>query len=88
MAIGLSHGGTNVYSSTERSHQLWAGTQDGLVLFEREKSGKWREAQRVAARPAYQLDHLRAHHRRDICRRFLRFGACQRGRRQDLGAAR
>ena len=46
MAIGLSHGGTNVYSSTERSHQLWAGTQDGLVLFEREKSGKWREAQR------------------------------------------
>ncbi len=47
MAIGLSHGGTNVYSSTERSHQLWAGTQDGLVLFEREKSGKWREAQRA-----------------------------------------
>ena len=48
MAIGLSHGGTNVYSSTERSHQLWAGTQDGLVLFEREKSGKWREALRHA----------------------------------------
>jgi photosystem II stability/assembly factor-like uncharacterized protein len=47
MAIGLSHGGTNVYSSTDRSHQLWAGTQDGLVLFEREKSGKWREAQRA-----------------------------------------
>ena len=47
MAIGLSHGGTNVYSSTEPSHQLWAGTQDGLVLFEREKSGKWREAQRA-----------------------------------------
>ena len=47
MAIGLSHGGTNVYSSTEPSHQLWAGTQDGLVLFEREKSGQWREAQRA-----------------------------------------
>ena len=46
MAIGLSHGGTNVYSATERSHQLWAGTQDGLVLFERD-GGKWREAQRV-----------------------------------------
>src|ERR1041385_293326 len=46
MAIGLSHGGTNVYSSTERSRQLWAATQDGLVLFERD-GGKWREAQRA-----------------------------------------
>jgi photosystem II stability/assembly factor-like uncharacterized protein len=46
MAIGLSHGGTNVYSAAERSHQLWAATQDGLVLFER-NGGKWREAQRV-----------------------------------------
>src|ERR671918_1117828 len=47
MAIGLSHGGTNVYSSNERSKQLWVGTQDGLVLFERENSGKWHEAQRA-----------------------------------------
>src|ERR1044071_7472057 len=46
MAIGLSHGGTNVYSSTERSRKLWAATQDGLVLFER-GGGKWREAQRA-----------------------------------------
>jgi photosystem II stability/assembly factor-like uncharacterized protein len=47
MAIGLSHGGTNVYSAGERSRQLWVGTQDGLVLFERESRGKWREAQRA-----------------------------------------
>ncbi|HEY3166737.1 MAG TPA: hypothetical protein VGK57_05875, partial [Candidatus Binatia bacterium] len=47
MAIGLSHGGTNVYSSNEGSTQLWVGTQDGLVQFERESNGKWREAQRA-----------------------------------------
>src|ERR671925_2326853 len=47
MAVGLSHGGTNVYSSNEGSKQLWVGTQDGLVLFERQNSGKWQEAQRA-----------------------------------------
>ena len=46
MAIGLSHGGSNVYAATERSRQLWVGTQDGLVLFERGADG-WREAQRA-----------------------------------------
>jgi photosystem II stability/assembly factor-like uncharacterized protein len=45
MAIGLSHGGSNVYSAAERSRQLWVGTQDGVVLFERGADG-WREAQR------------------------------------------
>jgi photosystem II stability/assembly factor-like uncharacterized protein len=47
MAIGLSHGGTNVYSSPQHSRQLWVGTQDGLVLFERADNGEWREAQRA-----------------------------------------
>ena len=47
MAIGLSHGGTNVYSAGERSNQLWVATQDGLVLFERAGIGQWREAQRA-----------------------------------------
>ncbi|HWO43893.1 MAG TPA: glycosyl hydrolase [Candidatus Eisenbacteria bacterium] len=47
MAIGLSHGGSNVYSSQEPSRQLWAGTKDGLVLFEREDSGAWRLAGRA-----------------------------------------
>ena len=46
MAIGLSHGGTNVYSAGERSRQLWVGTQDGLALFERGNDG-WRETQRA-----------------------------------------
>ena len=46
MAIGLSHGGTNVYSAGERSKQLWVATQDGLALFERGNEG-WREAQRA-----------------------------------------
>lgn len=47
MAIGLSHGGTNVYSARERSRQLWVATQDGVVLFERGENGKWREAHRA-----------------------------------------
>ena len=47
MAIGLSHGGSNVYSSTARSGELWVGTQDGLVMFTREDGGKWREAHRA-----------------------------------------
>jgi photosystem II stability/assembly factor-like uncharacterized protein len=47
MAIGLSHGGSNVYSSPEQSRQLWVGTKDGLVLFERADDRKWLEAQRA-----------------------------------------
>src|SRR5689334_7756930 len=46
MAVGLSHGGSNVYSAPERSRELWVATQDGVVLFERE-NGKWREAHRA-----------------------------------------
>ncbi|MDH3442780.1 MAG: hypothetical protein OEN50_02550 [Deltaproteobacteria bacterium] len=47
MAIGLSHGGTNVYSSAQPSRQLWTATQDGLVLFERGEAGDWRESHRA-----------------------------------------
>jgi photosystem II stability/assembly factor-like uncharacterized protein len=46
MAIGLSHGGTNVYSSHRHSRHLWVGTQDGLIFFERAEDGEWREAAR------------------------------------------
>jgi photosystem II stability/assembly factor-like uncharacterized protein len=47
MAIGLSHGGSNLYSSSERSNQIWIGTKDGLVCLERTDSGQWRVAQRA-----------------------------------------
>ncbi|HZH83312.1 MAG TPA: hypothetical protein VFD87_09220, partial [Phototrophicaceae bacterium] len=47
MAIGLSHGGSNVYSSAERSGELWVGTQDGLVMFTRDDGGHWREGRRA-----------------------------------------
>jgi photosystem II stability/assembly factor-like uncharacterized protein len=47
MAIGLTHGGSNVYSDPERPRQLWVGTQDGLVLLERTDDGAWRVAQRA-----------------------------------------
>jgi len=47
MAIGLSHGGNNIYASSEPSKQLWVGTKDGLVLFERADDGRWHEAHRA-----------------------------------------
>src|SRR5262249_50067655 len=47
MAIGLSHGGNNVYTSNEPSRQLWVGTKDGLVLLERTDNARWHEARRV-----------------------------------------
>jgi photosystem II stability/assembly factor-like uncharacterized protein len=47
MAIGLSHGGSNIYSSTEQSRQLWVGTQDGIVLFERADGDDWRLSHRA-----------------------------------------
>ena len=47
MSIGLSHGGTNVYSSTSPSPDLWVATQDGLVKLEREDKGRWRESHRA-----------------------------------------
>jgi len=47
MAIGLSHGGSNVYSSSEPTDQLWVGTKDGIVLIERADDGQWRVAQRA-----------------------------------------
>jgi photosystem II stability/assembly factor-like uncharacterized protein len=47
MAIGLSHGGTNVFSAKNPSRELWAATQDGVVLFERGENGKWHESQRA-----------------------------------------
>src|SRR5436309_1984617 len=47
MAIGLSHGGSNVYSSSEQSRQLWVATKDGLVLLERLVDRAWRVSHRA-----------------------------------------
>ncbi len=48
MAIGLSHGGSNIYFSPSRSDQVLLGTKDGLVIIERGPNGsKWRVAHRV-----------------------------------------
>ena len=58
MAIGLSHGGNNVYASNEPSRQLWVGTKDGLVLFERADDGRWHEAHRALRGRTYQLDYF------------------------------
>ncbi len=47
MAIGISHGGTNTYSSPSRSNQVLVATKDGLVTFERDGTGaEWRMAHR------------------------------------------
>ena len=54
MAIGLSHGGSNVYAAPRPSRELWVATQDGLVLFEHE-NGEWREN-----RPALRGQHISA----------------------------
>ena len=44
MPIGLSHGGSNVYSSASPSEKIWVGTKDGIVLIERKQRDRWRVA--------------------------------------------
>jgi photosystem II stability/assembly factor-like uncharacterized protein len=46
MAIGLSHGGANIYRSPEPSRQVLIGTADGVAIAERD-SGGWRLAHRA-----------------------------------------
>ena len=43
MAIGVSHGGSNVYSASSPSTELLVGTKDGVVVLER-TGGGWRVA--------------------------------------------
>src|SRR4029434_7730099 len=43
MAIGLSHGGSTLYSSPSPSREVLVGTREGVVTIEREASGsEWR----------------------------------------------
>ncbi|MCH7913705.1 MAG: glycosyl hydrolase [Deltaproteobacteria bacterium] len=47
MAIGLSHGGTTIYSSPSRSNEILVATTQGVVIIERDASGhSWHVAHR------------------------------------------
>ena len=46
MAIGLSHGGTTIYSSSTPSHEVLVGTREGVATIARDGSG-WRVARRA-----------------------------------------
>jgi photosystem II stability/assembly factor-like uncharacterized protein len=48
MALGLSHGGTTIYSSSSRSNEVWVGTKEGIVVIERDTGGTaWHVARRL-----------------------------------------
>jgi photosystem II stability/assembly factor-like uncharacterized protein len=46
MAIGLSHGGTTIYSSPSRSNEVLVGTREGIAIIVRERSA-WQVAHRA-----------------------------------------
>ena len=49
MTIGLSHGGTTIYSSTAPSNRVLVGTREGVVAIERDAPGAtWRVSHRAA----------------------------------------
>ena len=88
MTIGLSHGGTTIYSSPTLSNHILVGTREGAVSIERDAPGApWRIGQRsltdkhisaIIKEPESGLSL-----RRGVSRR--RHG--QRRRRQKLGSA-
>src|SRR5262249_58514853 len=48
MAIGLSHGGSTIYSSSSLSAEVLVGTREGIVTVERPASGsEWRGKHRA-----------------------------------------
>ena len=48
MALGLSHGGTTIYSTPSRSNEVWVGTKEGIVEIERTSGATgWRIARRM-----------------------------------------
>jgi photosystem II stability/assembly factor-like uncharacterized protein len=48
MFLGLSHGGTSIYSSPSRSDEVWVGTREGIVVIGRIGHGKdWRITRRL-----------------------------------------
>ena len=50
MPIGLSHGGTTIYSSATPTKQILVGTREGAITVERDAPGcQWRVSHRAAA---------------------------------------
>ena len=48
MAIGLSHGGATIYTTSSRSAEVWVGTKEGIVVIERASGPSgWRVTRRL-----------------------------------------
>lgn len=47
MALGLSHGGSTIYSSPARSNEVWVGTKEGIVVIARTGGTGWRVERRM-----------------------------------------
>ena len=47
MFIGLSHGGTTIYSSPSRPDEVWVGTKEGIVVIERAAGAGWTIGRRL-----------------------------------------
>ena len=47
MFIGLSHGGTTIYSSPSRPDEVWVGTKEGIVVIERAAGDGWTIGRRL-----------------------------------------
>jgi len=48
MFLGLSHGGTTIYSTPSRPDEVWVGTREGIVVIERAaEDGGWKIARRL-----------------------------------------
>ncbi len=68
MAIGLSHGGSTIYSSPSASQEVLVGTREGIVTSRAPglRIGMAGKTPR-ADRQAHQLDHQGARERSDVC---------------------
>ena len=47
MSIGLSHGGTTIYSSPTLSKEVLVGTREGVLTIARDAGAKWQVTQRA-----------------------------------------
>ena len=71
MAIGLSHGGTTIYSSPSPSKEVLVGTREGVVTIARDGSATdWQSHSPGNHRPAYQRHHQGARKRADFAGAF------------------